>query len=102
MNKGNNFAPIRIRIHAIKKCVNLSFARSITILRCKVLRDPLRDRDPLDRTLMTSLPRYSAQTLNVVIKLGLIRENIFKSLDVFLPLMTYLIMLNDYVFEQFH
>ena len=39
----------------IEKCVHVSFARSITRSRKDVLRDPLRDRDPLDRALMTSL-----------------------------------------------
>ena len=44
-----------IIIHAIEKWVNLSFVQSITRSRYGVLRDPLRDRDPLDRALMTSL-----------------------------------------------
>ena len=34
-----------------KKCLNLSFTRSITLSRQDVLRDPLHDRDPLDRAL---------------------------------------------------
>ena len=34
---------------------HISFARSITRLRQEVLRDLLRDRDPLGRALMTGL-----------------------------------------------
>ena len=54
-DKENQAAWIRMIIHAIGRCFHLSFARSITKSRQDVLRDPLRDRDPLDRALMTSL-----------------------------------------------
>ena len=54
---GNQVATIGIVIHAIEKCITSSFARSTTGSRYGVLRDPLRDRETLDRdrTLMTSL-----------------------------------------------
>ena len=52
---------IRIIIHVIEKCVHVSFVRSITRSRQDVLRDPLRDRDPLDRALMTSLDSNGVQ-----------------------------------------
>ena len=52
---GNQAAVIGIVIHAIEKCINSSFVRPITGLRYGVLRDPLRDCDPLDRALTTSL-----------------------------------------------
>ena len=48
---------MRVRIHAIEKCVNLFFERSITRSRSEVLRDPLRDRNPLAHPLMTSLQK---------------------------------------------
>ena len=54
-NKENQAAQIRIIIHAIEKCVHLSFARCITRSRQDVLCDPLRDREKLGRALMTSL-----------------------------------------------
>ena len=50
----NQEALIRMIIQAIEKCVHLSFAPSITRPH-QDARDPLRDRDPPDRTLMTSL-----------------------------------------------
>ena len=52
---GNQASVSEIVIHTIKKCVNLSFVRSIAGWRNGFLRDPLRDWDSLDRTLMTSL-----------------------------------------------
>ena len=53
--KKKQVAAIEIVIYAIEKCINLSFVGSTTGLRFGILYDPLRDRDPLDRTLMTSL-----------------------------------------------
>ena len=54
---GNQAAAIGILIHAIEKCINLSFVRSTTGSRYGVLHDPLRDCGPLDLdyALMTSL-----------------------------------------------
>ena len=54
---GSQAAAIGIVIRAIEKCINLSFARSTAGSRYGVLRDPLRDRNPLDRALMTILEK---------------------------------------------
>ena len=54
-DKKNQAAWIPTVICVIEKCVHVSFARSITRPRQDALHDPLRDRDPLDRALMTSL-----------------------------------------------
>ena len=54
-HKKKEAAWTRTSIHVIENCVHLSFARSITRQRRDVLQDPLCERDPLDRALMTSL-----------------------------------------------
>ena len=52
-DKKNQVAWIRIIIRMIEKYVHVSFAQSITRSRQDALRDPLRDRHPLNCTLMT-------------------------------------------------